>query len=399
MCLGVLFFVTVVKWIATPINHRISDNKALLSPILIFAALAISLIYTEDIVLGLDMVFRKNAYILIPVTVFVNQDLFKEKIRDYFEVYLYGLTAAGIVTMILFCIPQETLSVFLEGKDWLRDFTPDQNRLAFGIYSPFMDRLQFGYLLGIGGLIHLWFLMKEKMSLKGIVSFSIVFLTLVLIGARGAQLAFSISAFSIFLLWFFGQAQKSKRWRTLIATGILISFVLVPLILYQYVPAVTKRYNHMLYEMDLYLNHDITQYDYGNFTSVRRIFSWVNTWELIQNNWLFGVGIGDVVSDLEQVYLSKNLTCPANSHNQFLLYWVSAGLLGLIAFLVTISSYFRTLLKKDSGPTQKVAFSFMLFYLVIFLLDVPIWYAIGINGFFPFFCLFIISGKDEVREH
>lgn len=386
---------TVVKWVTRTVEHQLSENKALLSPILIFIALALSLIYTEEIELGLDMVFRKNAYVLLPLIVFVNQSLFREKIMDYFKIFLVGLTLSGLVTMILFCIPQESLAVFIEGKDWLREFTPDPNRLAFGIYSPFMDRLQFGYLLGMGVLIHLWFLMKKQISIKGVISFTIVMMTLIFIGARGAQLAFAIASFSLFLMWFFGQKHQSKRKQIFVASGILIGFALMPLILYCYVPAVTERYNQMLWELDLYINHDITQYDYINFTSVRRIFSWVNTWELIQSNWLFGVGIGDVVRDLEQVYLSKNLKCPPNSHNQFLLFWVSAGLFGLIASLLSILAYLKAIWSRPNGNTKNLALSFLLYYLIIFLFDVPIWYSIGINGFFTFFCLFLITKENS----
>lgn len=398
VCIGVLFFLTLVKLIRSPKQHQIGDHVALLSPILIFITLAISLLYTEDMALGLDMVFRKNAYVILPIIAFVNQDIFRDRLKDFFSTYLIGLSISGLATLLLFCVPESSLEVFIEGKDWLREYTPSPNRLAFGIYSPFMDRLHFGYLLGVGGILHLWYLLNGKVKPLGVLSFAIVILTLIFIGARAAQLAFGIAAFSIFVFWYFSKTKQSKGQRKGVGLIILLSFVIVPWLLYQYVPAITERYNQMMWEIDIYRNKDITQYDYPNFTSVRRIFSWINTFELTQDNWILGVGIGDVVSELEKVYQSKNLNCPPNSHNQFLLYWVSAGLLALLAWLFSLLSYFRVIWKRQAGPTRIIALSFLLYYLVIFFFDVPLWYSVGINGFYTFFCLFLISSGENRRE-
>jgi len=395
VCVGVVFFLTVVKWAKSTVQHRMRDNISLLSPILVFVALAISLIYTQDRVLGLDMVFRKNAYVLLPLTVLINQDLFRPKLKAYFAAFIVGLSIAGLLTLTLFCLPEDQLASFLDGKDWLRDYTRSPNRLNFGIYSPFMDRLQFGYLLGLGGILHLWYLMKGLLRPIGVLSFSIVLLTLVFIGARGAQLAFAIAALSIFCFWFYGQSSLSKSRKYKVAAITVSSFIVVPWILYQYVPVVTKRYGQLMWEMDIYLNQDLTQYDYTHFTSVRRILSWTNTWELAKQNWLLGVGIGDVVADLEQVYLSNGHTVKPNSHNQLLLFWVSAGLLGLFAGLFTFGSYLHQIWRRQLGTTRSVALSFMIYYLVIFLFDVPIWYSVGINGFFTFFCLFLIISSED----
>lgn len=393
LCVASVFVMTIVKWVSTPVDHKVRDHITLLSPILVFVALAISLFYTADLSLGLDMVFRKNAYILLPITVFVNQELFRSRITDYFAAYLFGLTIAGVLTLILFCLPQEQLVTFLDGKDWLREYAESPNRLAFGIYSPFMDRLQFGYLLGIGGILHIWYLLRGQLRLIGLLSSIIVGVTLVIIGARGAQLAFVISTFFICCYWFVWESRLSKLRKMLVGTGTVLGFLVLPWLLFRYVPAVTQRYGQLMWEMDIYLYRDITQYDYTHFTSVRRIFSWTNTWELIQQHWILGVGIGDVVAELEQVYLSNNLMIQPNSHNQLMLYWVSAGLLGLFTGLFMIGSYLRLIWQRQTGTIRMIALSYIVYYLVIFLFDVPIWYSVGINGFFSFFCLFLISDE------
>ena len=61
---------------------------------------------------------------------------------------------------------------------------------------------------------------------------------------------------------------------------------------------------------------------------------------IIKDNWLFGVGIGDVNSAFDDKYLSTNsLLLPENqhrSHNQFLTIWISHGLIGVFLLLAMI---------------------------------------------------------------
>jgi O-antigen ligase len=63
---------------------------------------------------------------------------------------------------------------------------------------------------------------------------------------------------------------------------------------------------------------------------------WSSSVEVFKDNWLIGVGTGDFKDELERVYKKYNYRIQyrhhMNSHNQYLSYAVSNGLVGLIIF-------------------------------------------------------------------
>jgi hypothetical protein len=64
-------------------------------------------------------------------------------------------------------------------------------------------------------------------------------------------------------------------------------------------------------------------------------------WHVIKKNPILGVGYGDVLSEMNQYYEVNNINLPQKyrymPHNQYLTIWASAGILGLIIFLVSLT--------------------------------------------------------------
>lgn len=71
-----------------------------------------------------------------------------------------------------------------------------------------------------------------------------------------------------------------------------------------------------------------------------RIVYWKQAWRLIKENILLGVGTGDVQVAFEESYQKSNSnlneTFRLRAHNQYLTFWVTFGILGLILILITI---------------------------------------------------------------
>lgn len=93
-----------------------------------------------------------------------------------------------------------------------------------------------------------------------------------------------------------------------------------------------------------------------------RMAIWDCTWQAIQESWLLGAGTGDAHHALIEKYKINNfnigLTNDFNSHNMFLQYWLSNGLLALGLFL----SGFLILFRKSIQYKNLIFFSFILLF-------------------------------------
>jgi O-antigen ligase len=71
-----------------------------------------------------------------------------------------------------------------------------------------------------------------------------------------------------------------------------------------------------------------------------RLVKWQSALDVIRDNWLFGVGSGDVQDELNKQYeahdFQAGITEQFNTHNQFLQTWVGTGLMGLAVFIATL---------------------------------------------------------------
>ncbi len=71
-----------------------------------------------------------------------------------------------------------------------------------------------------------------------------------------------------------------------------------------------------------------------------RIVYWKQAWELIKENWIIGVGTGDLQDEFESSYQRTrselNDTFRLRAHNQYLTFWVTFGIIGLVLILISI---------------------------------------------------------------
>jgi hypothetical protein len=73
---------------------------------------------------------------------------------------------------------------------------------------------------------------------------------------------------------------------------------------------------------------------------MQRLEYWKAAWNIIQRNWITGVGTGDMDQEFSLEYKNMNTLLDAEfrwrSHNQFLAIFVAFGVFGLLWFLVTL---------------------------------------------------------------
>ncbi len=125
---------------------------------------------------------------------------------------------------------------------------------------------------------------------------------------------------------------------------------------------------------------------------------WVSSFRLIKKNNLFGVGIGDIETELQAEYTKNGHEAYAethmNCHNQFIETYLTIGILGFILLILILLLPFLTAIKQKNYAT--------IFFLIITVINFSFESMLNkMNGviFFAFFyCLLIYSLKLERKK-
>jgi hypothetical protein len=128
--------------------------------------------------------------------------------------------------------------------------------------------------------------------------------------------------------------------------------------------------------------------DPNGHSMLQRFEYWKAAKAIIAQNWLFGLGAGDIDDAFQEIYESTNSKLlPQNrhrSHNQYLTTWITSGLFGLFAFLWLWVQVIRSSL-------QMRAFEWLSFAGIVitsFLIEDTLETQIGVTFIAFFFGLF-----------
>lgn len=213
-------------------------------------------------------------------------------------------------------------------------YTESGNSIYFkeSYLSHWMHRSYWASYLTIGFLIsfkHFLWRSSNVYYIYGMVSL-LFFVATLLTGSKMGIITLFIVAISLLMIWIVTQ----KKW----VSGLIVlvflagSTILVAL----NSPALTQRIaatNHYLSNLD---NLNVNSIE----SNTTRVFMWETATELINENWLKGVGTGDIKDELQQRNYEKGYIGVAdkkfNVHNQYLQTFATLGIVGLISLLALL---------------------------------------------------------------
>ena len=167
----------------------------------------------------------------------------------------------------------------------------------------------------------------------------------------------------------------------------LLTFILIFSILFSFSSVAKKRFNEM------FLTRTYSQVVDFNSTSIRFVI-YNCDFQLMKNFYLFGVGIGDVQTELNKCYKNKAdfLTeSNYNSHNQYVSYILSNGFLGFIwLFTLLILSFKKAIILKEN-----LFFSIIIFFSIILFFENILERQSGVILFMFLICLINFNIKDD----
>ncbi|MDD4607366.1 MAG: O-antigen ligase family protein [Patescibacteria group bacterium] len=351
---GIIFILSKIKdedfWL------KIKKQKYLILFVSLFIVwLFISIIWSQDKIL--------NLYWAVRIALLIDVAFILSLIKISFKKISLSLITAGVIQSILaiwqFFSQQVIASQWLGMAGQLaRDLgvsvveVGDQRWLRVYGSLPHPNILA-GFLV-ITILLTIYLLDKYPSKVRYLSAvLPILILGLMLTFSRGAILALIISFI------FYKILIKIKIKQNLINKSVLIGLVSVIIFsIFLYPLLMTRLQNQARLEVK---------------SNQERIASLQQAKEIIQQNWLLGVGVGNYTLELHNLYPQQEVWWYQPAHNVYLLILSELGLVGLILFLSIIFYLVFQIFKSGLNSQKIIGLALLLSLLIIGLFDHYLW--------------------------
>ncbi|MDC0177552.1 O-antigen ligase family protein [Polaribacter sp.] len=400
---GILFYLKENK-----LNVKL--NKEIWLVLIPYLMLIVSLFYSNNINNGVNTLVKILSFIVIPIPLFLNRNIINYK-NLYRIFYLFSLSVIVLViyqiTVIFFNLDYllqdlSPLEIKINGYTSVNEITQETiSKIKLRRFRKFIVKISNTHTTYQGLWISFTIFMfcvsifnRKKITEKVILIFLGLLLLgwLYLISSRMPLLALLVSG--ILTTIFFANFTKKQ----------IISFVLV-ICAFSCITISFK--NPISIRVKDYFNTGLQVLDKEskvhefNSSNVRNGIYYCSI-KLIQDNFIWGVGVGDIQEELNSCY-SNELSSEIykwrdyNTHNQYLFFFVSTGLVGFIMFLL----FLFYIIRKSCYDRNFIYFYFIVSVCFMFLTESILERSDGII-FFSFFnslLLFNISKRKYTYDH
>ena len=262
--------------------NQIMSSKLMIASIVFYCLHVIGMLWTEDLQWGLH-ILHKMWYFLLLLPI-----LFNIVQRKYINYYLNSFLLAIALTEIV------SYLVWFE-------IIPPFNKASVGDPTPFMDHISYNPILTL--------------------AIYLVYYNMFITGGRAGQVMY----FAMLIILFF-QFFNNEKIKPIFAV-----LVIIPLIFFA-----AYQSSHIFHQRvnDAIINTiDYDPYE-KNSVGERITFS-INSWEVIKENPIIGIGTGDFPSEYKKINQINTplMSSTTNPHNMYILITMQLGLIGLASML------------------------------------------------------------------
>lgn len=321
-CLGFLLLITRFKeW----------NNKAsiLFAYALLILPFAISIVWSNN-----DVAALKSIDIKIPI-IAVMAIFMMEKIREYEINWIFGVLHLGILIHCGYIVFQFFSIADIEAHYQVAKVIPvlmDKDHIRF---SWLVSLVIFSTILFLP-----WIKWNKKMWIGCLIAEVI---TLHILAAK-TGLVCLYTAGIIYCLQQIWVYKKMKSTSIALASAIL--FILV---LYQLLPSLQMRVQYIMYDLSLLFQGKFV----NGLSDSARWISLKAGWSIWMDHFWFGVGAGDMKAAIDQWHQHNQLQTLSEERflptNQFLIYALAAGFVGLLSFIAALILLLRPLFKQHQS--------------------------------------------------
>lgn len=322
---------------------QIINNKLMLASIVFFCLHVVGLLWTEDLAWGLHIVHKMWYFIgLFPI-------LYTIVRKDYISKYISAFLLAIAVT--------EVCSYLV----WFEVIEPFKNATVTDP-TPFMSHISYNPILAfaIYIVLHELFFNKKITNLMfSLYSFFAISMTfnMFITGGRAGQVTFFVML-SILIF----QILDKQRIKSLIAI-----FIIIPGIFF------TALMTSDLFQqrVNIAINETLNYSDQNHSSVGFRINFAINSWEVIKENPIIGIGTGDFPSEYSKINQINSPRIPdtTNPHNMYILVLMQLGFLGLFSMLSIFYYQFKLSFNSSNKLIRDTGLTLPLLFLVMMLSD------------------------------
>lgn len=330
-CISLGIALLVINFLLQPdykiVKQRFRANNTLwILPILCLLYI-ISGLYSADVNEWLWRTRTKLPFLLLPITFAVLPSLQKKHFHWLLNLFLV-LMGIGI---------------FYSLSQYISNYAEITESYFRGKTLPtLIHHVRFSLLIAYAVIICFYFYQKTKINqviayfYAGTGLFMLIFLHI--LAVRSGLLALYCCVF--YLLW--SSKILSKQYKIiLLATSFTLVFLSI-----NYMPTLSNKLNYVKYDLhQIWHNKSIE-----GASDSRRIIAILTGIEVGNTAPLFGVGAGDVRSEMEVLFIAKKSEL-ANSnyltHNQFVFIYAALGIFGLLLFLAGMIYIFMFFHRSD----------------------------------------------------
>ena len=329
--------------------------------VLPFLIMLLSLSYSSNIDYGLATLVKMITLIIFPIILYLNRDFFsKKQISKLFYFFSFSLLILVIYQALLVLLNSNFIygnitiqEIKSNGFKNLSEISLDKiNQIKIRRFRNFIIKISNTHTTYQGlwicfGVFFLSLELKKNKSklflFLNVLSIMILSIWFYMVSARITFLALSVSVVSFVFVFL----EFSKRIKILISL-LLSSFFIAFLFLSNPISTRVKEY----YKTGFSLLDKKTKSTKFNSSNVRNGIYYCD-FKLIQNSPILGIGIGDIQDSLNSCF-KKDLSSDIykwhtyNSHNQYIYFWISTGILGLISIVFLILKTFAFSLKEKN---------------------------------------------------
>ena len=391
------------------LTHQSKPNKSLVVLIILvlpYLFLGLSLIYSSDLDYGLKRLVKLLPMLILPVIFYVNRERFK-------NIEINRICWVFTVSVILF-VGYLMLRSFLNLDAFFADLTVEElksnnlhtyesiepevvNKLKTRRFRNFIldvSNSHFTYQ-GIWIVFSVFFmakaffkLVKKRKTWTYVlpIGMGMLIIWLFLISSRMPILVMLAATFMTLL------SLKILRTKVLAIVSV-VSCVLLASSYFVFTPLQVRVNEILNYSFELPTSGN----DIENYTSVNvRNGIYYCSWDTIKDNLVLGVGVGDAQQELNDCYANKigakiYTWTDYNTHNQYLFFWLSFGLLGVLSFIILLYTHFRSALYYKNA----LLFYFITVVSLICLTENILSRSDGVTFFALFSGLLLFNLKNE----
>jgi O-antigen ligase len=319
---------------------QIRSSKLVMAAIIFFGLHVIGLLWTEDLHWGAKIIKKMLDFALLLPILFVMVK--KEYIKHYVSAFLLAITISEFYSYLIWF---EVMAPF--GHATVNDPTPFVFHV---IYNPL---LAFAiYLLAYEIRFN-----QQSSKIRRYFSLFLFFtmsINMFITGGRAGQVGY----FVLLVLFIFQcfRLQKMKAF--------LISLLIIPVIFFSAYNASDLFKNRV----EMVVTNLVSYSEHQNDSSVgQRITYILNSWEIISENPILGVGTGDFKTEYTAVNDRNHsvVTNLHNPHNMYILVLVQLGLVGLISLFSLFYYQIKFSLTASSQFSRDIGLALPVFFLVV----------------------------------